>query len=253
MGDAVQTVTRVAVVTGASRGIGKAIALRLARDGRHVVLVARSAPPLNDLKAQIEAAGGRASVKACDMGDAGEGGAVAKMIEQVAEEHGRLDILVNNAGITRDNLVLRMSDAEWDEVVRVNLTAAFAAIRAGARSMMRGKFGRIVNIASTSGVIGNAGQANYAASKAGLLGLTRSLAKEFGGRGVTVNTIAPGFIETDMTADLPEPIRKGALASIPLGRFGSAEDIAGAVGFLCSDSAAYITGQVLVVDGGMTL
>ncbi len=253
MGDAVQTVTRVAVVTGASRGIGKAIALRLARDGRHVVLVARSAPPLNDLKAQIEAAGGRASVKACDMGDAGEGGAVAKMIEQVAEEHGRLDILVNNAGITRDNLVLRMSDAEWDEVVRVNLTAAFAAIRAGARSMMRGKFGRIVNIASTSGVIGNAGQANYAAAKAGLIGLSKTIARELGGKGITCNVIAPGYIETDMTANLPAQVKEHVLGMQSVKRTGQGDDIAAAVSYVSSDEAGFLTGQVICVDGGMTM
>lgn len=245
--------TRIAIVTGASRGIGKSIALRLARDGRHVVLVARSLPPLNDLKAQIEAAGGKASARACDVGDAGQEGALAKLVEQVSDEFGRLDILVNNAGITRDNLVLRMSDNEWDEVIRVNLTSAFAAIRAGARSMMRGKFGRIVNIASTSGVIGNAGQANYAAAKAGLIGLSKTIARELGGKGITCNVIAPGYIETDMTANLPPQVKEHVLGLQSVKRTGQGDDIAAAVSYVSSDDAGFLTGQVICVDGGMTM
>ncbi|MCC6319846.1 MAG: 3-oxoacyl-[acyl-carrier-protein] reductase [Phycisphaerales bacterium] len=242
--------TRVAIVTGASRGIGKAIALRLAREGRHVVLVARSAAPLNDLKSQIEASGGKASALAVDIGD---GKAWAAAIEQVADEHKRLDILVNNAGITRDNLVLRMSDEEWADVINVNLTSAFVGIRAAARPMMRGKFGRIVNIASTSGLVGNAGQANYAAAKSALLGLSKTIARELGGKGITCNVVAPGYIETDMTANLPQEIKDKLLGMLAVKRLGIADDIAAAVSYVTSDEAAYLTGQTICVDGGMTM
>ncbi|MBY0310772.1 MAG: 3-oxoacyl-[acyl-carrier-protein] reductase [Phycisphaerales bacterium] len=242
--------TRVAIVTGASRGIGKSVALRLARDGRHVVLMSRSAAPLEDLKHQITSAGGKASVKAVDVADAG---ALAKAVDEVADEHKRLDILVNNAGITRDNLVLRMTDAEWAEVIQTNLTAAFVAIRAAARPMMRGKFGRIVNIASTSGVVGNAGQANYAAAKAGLIGLTKTIARELGGKGITANAVAPGYIETDMTSALPQDIKDKITGMLAVKRLGAPEDIAAAVSYVSSDDAGYLTGQTIVVDGGMTM
>lgn len=242
--------TRVAIVTGASRGIGRAIALRLARDGRHVVLVARSAAPLNDLKAQIEAGGGKASALAVDIGDAK---AWAAAIEKVADEHKRLDILVNNAGITRDNLVLRMSDEEWAEVINVNLTSAFVGIRAAARTMMRGKFGRIVNISSTSGLVGNAGQANYAAAKSALLGLSKTIARELGGKGITCNVVAPGYIETDMTAGLPQEIKDKITGMLAVKRLGIADDIAAAVAYATSDEAGYLTGQTICVDGGMTM
>lgn len=241
---------RVAVVTGASRGIGRAIALRLAKEGRHVVLVSRSAGPLGEVKSAIESAGGSASVRAVDVGD---NSAWAKAIEEIVGEHGRLDILVNNAGITRDNLVLRMTDEEWDEVVKTNLTSAFVSIRAAARAMMKGKFGRIVNIASTSGVVGNAGQANYAAAKAGLIGLSKTIARELGGKGVTCNVIAPGYIETDMTAGLPQEIKDKIMGMQSVRRLGQAEDIAAAVSFATADDAGFFTGQVLVVDGGMTM
>lgn len=243
-------VSRVAIVTGASRGIGKSIALRLAKDGRHVVLVSRSEGPLNEVQAQIVAAGGKASVKAVDISDAA---ALAKMIEDVAAEHGRLDILVNNAGITKDNLVLRMSDQEWNEVIQTNLTSAFVAIRAAARPMMKGKFGRIVNIASTSGVVGNAGQANYAAAKAGLIGLSKTIARELGGKGITCNVVAPGYIETDMTSVLPQEIKDKILGALAVRRLGAPEDIAAAVSYATSDDAGYFTGQTIVVDGGMTM
>jgi 3-oxoacyl-[acyl-carrier protein] reductase len=242
--------TRVAFITGASRGIGKAIALRLAKDGRHVVLAARSAGPLNDLKSQIEASGGKASVKAFDISDIA---AFAKAIDETVAECGRLDILVNNAGITRDNLVLRMTDEEWLEVIQTNLTSAFAAIRAAARPMMKGKFGRIVNIASTSGVVGNAGQANYAAAKAGLIGLTKTVARELGGKNITANAVAPGYIETDMTASLPQDIKDKIMAMVAVRRLGLPEDIAAAVSYVSSDEAGYLTGQTIVVDGGMTM
>jgi 3-oxoacyl-[acyl-carrier protein] reductase len=242
--------TRIAIVTGASRGIGRSIAERLAADGRHVVLVSRSEAPLNDLKASIEAAGGAASVKAVDVGD---GEALAAVVEQVVAEHGRLDILVNNAGITRDNLIVRMSDEEFDEVIRVNLRSAFVACRAAARPMMKGRFGRIVNISSTSGVVGNAGQVNYAAAKAGLIGLTKTLARELGGKGVTANVVAPGFIETDMTAGLPDEIKEGVQKLQSVRRLGAPGDIAAAVSYLTSDDAGFVTGQTLCVDGGMTM
>ncbi len=242
---------RVAIVTGASRGIGRAIALRLALSGqRHVVLASRSAGPLNDLKAEIEAQGGLASVRAVDVGD---GKALASMIDSVVEELGRLDILVNNAGVTRDNLILRMSDEEWDEVLSTNLRSAFVAMRAAARPMMKGRFGRICSIASTSGVIGNAGQANYAASKAGLIGLSKSVARELGGKGITCNVIAPGFVQTDMTASLPAGVIEHIKSAMSVRELGTPEDIAAAVAYVTSDDAGYLTGQVICVDGGLTM
>lgn len=248
--------TRVALVTGASRGIGRAIALRLARpvasggQGRHVVLVARSEGPLQELKAEIESAGGHATARAVDIADAR---ALAAAVEAVAAELGRLDILVNNAGITRDTLLLRMTDEQWDEVIDTNLKSAFVACRAAARPMMKQRFGRIVNIASTSGLVGNAGQVNYAASKSGLLGLTKSIARELGGKGITANIIAPGFIETDMTKDLPAPVIDTVKASLSVNRLGTPDDIAAAVAYATSDEAGYLTGQCITVDGGMTM
>lgn len=242
--------TRVAFVTGASRGIGKAIALRLAADGRHVVLASRSEGPLNEVKAEIEKAGGAASVCAVDISDRT---ALADAIEGVAKDLGRLDILVNNAGITRDNLLLRMSDEEWDSVIETNLTSAFVAMRAAARPMMKGKFGRIVNIASTSGLVGNSGQTNYAASKSGLVGMTRTVAREIGGKGITANVVAPGFIQTDMTSNLPESVLDSVKSLIQVKRLGTGEDIAAAVAYCTSDDAGFLTGQVIAVDGGMTM
>jgi 3-oxoacyl-[acyl-carrier protein] reductase len=244
------SIKRVAIVTGASRGIGKAIAQRLAKDGRHVVLMARSEGPLHDLKATIEAAGGSASVAVADVSDAKALGAA---IEKVAEHHGRLDILVNNAGITKDNLALRMSDEDWDVVVDTNLKSAFVASRAAARPMMKGRFGRIVNIASTSGLVGNAGQANYAAAKAGLLGLSKTFARELGSKGVTCNVVAPGYIQTDMTDGLPDEIKTKISEMIAVRRLGTVEDIAAAVAYATSDEAGFLTGQTITVDGGMTM
>ncbi|MEM1424396.1 MAG: 3-oxoacyl-[acyl-carrier-protein] reductase [Planctomycetota bacterium] len=243
-------ITRVALVTGASRGIGRAIATRLAHDGRHVVLAARSEGPLAELKGEIESAGGAASIAALDISDPA---AIQTTIDRIVDDLGRLDILVNNAGITRDNLVLRMTDDEFIDVMRVNLTASFVACRAAARPMMRGKFGRIVNIGSTSGVVGNAGQANYAAAKAGLIGMTKSIARELGGKGVTANVIAPGFVQTDMTANLPEEVTKKVMDAMAVRRLGVPEDIAAAVAYVSSDDAGYLTGQTICVDGGLTM
>jgi 3-oxoacyl-[acyl-carrier protein] reductase len=242
--------TRVALITGASRGIGRAIAQRLARDGRHVVLASRSEGPLTEVRAQIESAGGVASVCAVDVADRA---AWAEAVASTAKTHGRLDILVNNAGITRDNLLMRMGDEEWDAVVETNLTSAFVAMRAAVRPMMKNRFGRIVNIASTSGLVGNAGQANYAAAKAGLLGLTRSVARELGGKGITANVVAPGFIRTDMTAELPQGVLESVRSMIQVDRLGEPEDIAEAVAYVTSDAAGFLTGQVITVDGGMTM
>ena len=245
---------RVAIVTGASRGIGRAIATSLAGNddagAHHVVLVSRSQGPLDELKAEIEAAGGSAEAHACDVGD---GEALAGMIESVADAHGRLDVLVNNAGITRDGLLLRMSDEDFDEVIRVNLRSIFVACRAAARPMMRGRYGRIVNIGSITGINGNAGQANYAAAKAGLIGFTKTVARELAPKGVTANVIAPGFVDTDMVGALPDAVRDEAVKRIPARRMGTPEDIASAVTWMASESAAYVTGQVLVVDGGLAM
>jgi 3-oxoacyl-[acyl-carrier protein] reductase len=244
------TEKRVAFVTGASRGIGKAIALRLAKDGRHVVLVSRSEGPLSEVKSEIEAAGGSAEVLAVDVGDAK---ALAAAVEAIATKHARLDILVNNAGITKDGLMLRMSDEDWDTVLDTNLKSSFVACRVAARAMMKNRFGRIVNIGSTSGVVGNAGQANYAAAKAGLMGLTKTIARELGSKGVTANCIAPGFIQTDMTANLPDQVKEGVTAMMAIKRLGTPEDIAAAVAYVTSDEAGFLTGQTIAVDGGMTM
>ncbi len=242
--------TRVAVVTGASRGIGAAIAQALARQGRHVVLVARDLEKLGQVRQTIESAGGQATVRTCDMGDAA---AIDKLIEEIAQAHGRLDILVNNAGITRDGLILRMTDEQFDEVIRVNLKGVFVACRAALRPMMRGKWGRIINIGSVAGLVGNAGQANYATAKSGLVGLTKTIAKELAAKNITANVVAPGFIETDMTGGLPQQIKDFAILATPLRRMGKPEEIAAAVAYLASEEAGFTTGQVLAIDGGLTM
>jgi 3-oxoacyl-[acyl-carrier protein] reductase len=240
----------VAIVTGGSRGIGAAIVKRLAKDGYHVVAVARNMDKLNAIVQEATAAGQSAEAMAVDIADSA---AVTTMVESTVEKHGRLDVLVNNAGITKDGLILRMEDADFDSVINTNLKSAFVAIRSAARPMMRAKFGRIINISSVSGVAGNAGQANYAASKAGLIGLSKTVAKELGTKGITCNCIAPGFITTDMTDVLPDMVKQEVLKVIPLKRFGAAEEVAAAVAFLASKDAGYITGQVLDVDGGMVM
>ena len=239
-----------ALVTGASRGIGRATALALAERGAKVALAARSTEQLEKLAAQIRADGGTALPLSVDARDSA---AVDDAVAEAAAALDGIDILVNNAGVTRDTLLIRMKDADWDDVIGTNLSGAFYFARSAARGMMRQRSGRIVNISSVVGVSGNAGQANYAASKAGLIGLTKSMAKELAPRGVTVNAVAPGFIETDMTAALSEGIREAVRASIPLGCFGEADDAAAAVCFLASDAARYITGQVLQVDGGLAM
>ena len=240
---------KVAFVTGGSRGIGAAIVRRLARDGFHVVAVARNTDKLAaEIVAQIKDNGGTAEPVACDISDAK---ALSDAIEKTIETHGHLDVLVNNAGITKDGLILRMEDNDFDSVIDTNLKSAFVAIRAAARSMMHAKAGRIINISSVSGISGNAGQSNYAASKAGLIGLSKSVAKELASKNITCNVVAPGFIETDMTQALPDQIKQKVQEMIPLKRFGRVEEIAGVVAFLASSDASYINGQVIVVDGGM--
>jgi 3-oxoacyl-[acyl-carrier protein] reductase len=239
---------QVAVVTGASQGIGKAIAETLAANGATVALVARSAGKLADLAAAIQAAGGNAEVFPCDVTQCE---AIATVVEAVVEKLGRLDILVNNAGVTRDTLLPRMSDEEWDEVLTTNLRAPFLFMRAASRPMMSQRYGRIINVSSVSGLIGNAGQANYSASKAGLVGLTRTVAKELAGRKITVNAVAPGFISSDMTAALGPALTDEVKKRVPAKRLGEAWEIAEAVLFLAAPSSGYITAQTLVVDGGL--
>ncbi len=242
---------KVAVVTGAGRGIGLAVAERLAAEGAAVAVVSRSES--NAQAAAAKLGGGdqtKARAYAVDVADAS---AVQVMAAKVLEDFGRVDILVNNAGVTRDTLAMRMSEEDWSAVIQTNLSGAFHVTQGFLRSMLKQRSGRIINISSIIGLIGNAGQANYAASKAGLIGLTKSLAKECASRGILVNAIAPGFIVTDMTEVLSEEVKSGVLKQIPLGRLGAVEDIAAAVAFLASDDASYITGQVLTVDGGMVM
>jgi 3-oxoacyl-[acyl-carrier protein] reductase len=241
---------KVALVTGASRGIGAAIALRLASEGAHVVVnYAGSRDAAQDVVDAILAASGSAAAVQADISDPS---ACSALVEGVLSEHGRIDVLVNNAGITRDGLLVRMSDDDWDAVIATNLTGVFSMTRAAARAMMKARAGSIVNVSSVVGIVGNAGQANYAAAKAGVIGLTKSVARELAGRKVRCNAVAPGFIETDMTRALADQQREAIASTIALGRFGSGDDVAATVAFLASDDAGYITGQVLAVDGGMT-
>ena len=244
---------QIAVVTGAGRGIGHAIALRLARDGARVVVVSRSAANAQRTADEINAAQPPAGESKAYAADVSDPAGISAAGQQILKDFERVDILVNNAGVTRDGLSLRMSEDDWDTVLDTNLKGAFFFIQAFQRNMLRLRKGRIINISSVSGLAGNAGQANYAASKAGLIGLTKSLARELASRAITVNAVAPGFIVTDMTDALPEETKKAVVERIPLGRFGQVEDIAAAVAFLASPAASYITGQVLTVDGGMVM
>src|SRR5437867_6202684 len=245
-----QLSNQIAVVTGAGRGIGRAIALKFAAEGADIVCVSRTQENSEKVAGEVRALGRRGWAHAVDVADSK---AVSRAGEKILEETGRVDILVNNAGITRDALIMRMSEEDWDTVLDTNLKGAFLFTRAFGRAFLKQRCGRVINVSSIIGLIGNAGQCNYAASKAALIGLTRSIARELASRGVTVNALAPGFIETDMTAGLNEEIRKELLLKIPLNCLGQPEDIANAALFLASPAARYITGQVLTVDGGMVM
>ena len=238
---------RSALVTGSTRGIGRAIAELLARCGAKVAVVGRDRARAEEVASQLT---GTAKGFSCDIADVAS---VTKLVEDVEKDLGGVDILVNNAGLTRDNLLMRLRDDDWDAVLDANLRGAFVAIRAATRGMMKRRWGRVINIASVVGIVGNKGQANYAASKAGLIGLTKSVAKELASRNILANAVAPGFIETDMTAAMTPEARTTLSQQIPLERLGTPNDIAGMVGFLASEYAAYITGQVFVVDGGMVM
>ncbi len=241
---------RVAIVTGGAKGIGRAVTRTLAAGGAKLVLSGRDESALEEACAEVKEQGGEAVAAKADVAVEADADALC---EKALQAFGKAEILVNNAGVTKDGLLLRMSDKDWDQVLDTNLKGAFHCIRAFARPMVRQRWGRIVNVSSVIGLIGNAGQANYAASKAGLLGLTKAVAKELASRHITVNAVAPGFIETAMTGALTEKVREGLLAQIPLGRLGTPEDVAHAVAFLCSEEAGYVTGQVLTVDGGMVM
>jgi 3-oxoacyl-[acyl-carrier protein] reductase len=241
---------QIAVVTGAGRGIGRAIALKFAAAGADVACISRTLENAEKVAAEIRAQGRRAWAHAVDVADAA---AVTAAAAKILAECGKVDVLVNNAGVTRDGLIMRMGEADWDTVMDTNLKGAFLVTKAFSRAMLKARAGRIINITSVIGLIGNAGQCNYAASKAGLIGFTQSCAKELASRNITVNAIAPGFIETDMTADMKEDMRAELLKQIPLGALGTAEDVAGVALFLAGPAARYITGQVLTVDGGMVM
>jgi len=245
-----QAEKRVALVTGGSRGIGLAVAERLAGDGAGVVICARNIDRAKTAAAQLKDRGLDVEAFQADVADSDS---VAKLVKEVLSRHSRIDILVNNAGVTADALLLRMSDQQWNSVIKTNLTGVFHCTKLVARTMLKQRWGRIVNVSSIVGVVGNPGQANYAASKAGIIGFTKSIASELASRNITANVVAPGFILTDMTEGLPDDAKSALLDRIPVGRFGTAEEVAHVVGFLASGAAAYITGQVIQVDGGMAM
>lgn len=240
---------KVAIVTGASRGIGKSIAQKMSEAGAHLVCVSRTNDDLEKISNELNNAGYSASPYPCDVSILND---FKKLVDDTASEFGKIDILINNAGITKDNLIMRMSESEWDKVIEVNLKGVFNGIKSVSRQMMKQKYGRIINISSIVGLIGNAGQANYAASKAGVIGLGKAISKELASRNITVNTIAPGYIETDMVEGIQKAAKEKLFNQIPLGRIGKPEEIASAVLYLASDEASYITGQTIAIDGGMT-